>query len=150
MGPGLGDDVEDFPAPTRIPPQEWRKSVEVCKWSEQDKSWKKVSNLPVVMSEASANVKHVAEMVADDVFNGNDAVLLDIDYLKIPDTSSTRGIIIIIIIISCDCILIAHVHIYKYSAVGFVTNTFICAIHVPFIIFLSFIGSRFWKTSKRI
>ena len=43
------------------------------------------------MSEASANVKRVAELVGKDIFSGKEAVLLDVDYLKIPDTPSTRG-----------------------------------------------------------
>ena len=73
------------------PPAEWRKSIEVCKWSEQEKLWKKVSNLPIVMTEATANVPCVMQMVADDIFGGEETVLLDIDYLKIPDTSATRG-----------------------------------------------------------
>lgn len=76
---------------THTPPQEWRKSIEVCKWNEQEKGWKKVSNLPVVLTDATTNVMCVAQMVADDYFNGEDAVLLDIDYLKIPDTPSTKG-----------------------------------------------------------
>ena len=84
-----GESESEYGVPA--PPQEWRKYVEVCKWSEQEKSWKKVSNLPVVVSEASANVKRVAEIVGEDVFNGDETVLLDIDYLKIPDTPSTRG-----------------------------------------------------------
>ena len=67
------------------PPAEWRKSIE------QEKLWKKVSNLPIVMTEATANIPCVMQMAADYIFGGEETVLLDIDYLKIPDTSATRG-----------------------------------------------------------
>ena len=69
------------------PPAEWRKSTELCKWSEQEKLWKKVSNLLILMTEAKANVPCVMQMVADDSLDGEETVLLDIDYLKIQDTS---------------------------------------------------------------
>lgn len=72
-------------------PAEWRKSIEVCKWIEQKKVWKKVSNLPMVMTEATANIPCMMQMVSDDVFGSEETVLLDIDYSKIPDTSATRG-----------------------------------------------------------
>ena len=75
----------------RTPPAEWRKSIEVCRWSEQEKVWKKVSNLPIVMTEATANIPRMTKMVADDDFGSEETVLLDIDYLKVPDTSATRG-----------------------------------------------------------
>lgn len=70
-------------------PAEWRKSIEVCKWS--DDGWRKMLNLPIVMTEESASVPSVTQMVANDAFNGEETVLLDIDYLKIPNTSATRG-----------------------------------------------------------
>ncbi len=66
---------------------EWRKYIEVCKWNEADKQWKKVSNVPIDLSEeiASGNCQrpNVSKMVQ--------CVLMDIDYLKIPNTSTTRG-----------------------------------------------------------
>ena len=72
-------------------PVVWRKYIEICKWSEHDNQWKKFSNLPIEMTDATATVPRVTQMVADDVFGGDEAVLLDIDYLKIPDTATTRG-----------------------------------------------------------
>ncbi len=72
-------------------PVVWRKYIEICKWSEHDQQWKKFTNLPIEMTEATATVPRVTQMVADDVFGGDEAVLLDIDYLKIPDTATTMG-----------------------------------------------------------
>ncbi|XP_064404016.1 uncharacterized protein LOC135349419 [Halichondria panicea] len=70
---------------------EWRKYIEVCKWNEADKQWKKVSNVPIDLSEEIASVPNVSKMVSDELFNGEECVLMDIDYLKIPNTSTTRG-----------------------------------------------------------
>lgn len=47
--------------------------------------------MPIVMMEETASIPRVTQMVSNDVFNGEDTVLLDIDYLKIPNTSATRG-----------------------------------------------------------
>ena len=70
---------------------EWRKYIEICKWHEQEKQWKKVSNLPIELNDSTATVPRVTQMVADAAFGGEDAILLDIDYLKILDTITTRG-----------------------------------------------------------
>ena len=70
---------------------EWRKYIEICKWHEQDKQWKKVSNLPIELNDSTATVPRVTQMVADAAFGGEDAILLNIDYLKILDTLTTRG-----------------------------------------------------------
>ena len=67
---------------------EWNKSIDICRWVVREKSWKKVSNLPVMLTDATANVPSVSQMVA---FGGEDIVLLDTDYLKIPDTLATKG-----------------------------------------------------------
>lgn len=71
--------------------REWRKYIEVCRWNERENQWKKVTNLPLEMTEATASVPHVTQMVAEDVFAGDETVLVDTDYLKIPDTSATTG-----------------------------------------------------------
>ena len=71
--------------------REWRKYIEVCRWNERESQWKKVTNLPLEMTEATASVPHVTQMVAEDVFAGDETVLVDSDYLKIPDTSATTG-----------------------------------------------------------
>ncbi len=69
---------------------EWRKYIEVCKWNEADKQWKKVSNVPIDLSEeiASGNCQR-SKCVEDGPML--QCVLMDIDYLKIPNTSTTRG-----------------------------------------------------------
>ena len=70
---------------------DWRKKVEICKWSEHESQWKKISNLPIVLTESTATVPQITQMVADDVFGGDQTVLLDCDYLRIPDTPTTKG-----------------------------------------------------------
>ncbi len=70
---------------------EWRKNVEVCKWSEREGQWKKVSNLPVSLTETTANIARVAQMGSEDAFGGEQCMLLDNEYLKLLDTPSTRG-----------------------------------------------------------
>ena len=70
---------------------EWRKYVEICKWNEREGQWKKVSNLPLQLTDDTANVQQVSEMVAEDAFSGETAVLVDVDYLRIPDTANTKG-----------------------------------------------------------
>ncbi len=70
---------------------EWRKYVEVCKWSERDGGWKKVSNLPVSLTETTANIERVAQMVSEDALAGEPGVVLDNEYLRLLDAPSTRG-----------------------------------------------------------
>ena len=77
--------------PSASEPTIWRKYIEICKWSEREKQWKKVSNLPLTLSESTANIQSVTEMVAADAFNGEAAVILDNEYLQIPDTPNTMG-----------------------------------------------------------
>ena len=55
----------------------WRKYIEVRKWSEWEKQWKKVSNLLLMISEFTANIQSVTEMVAADAYNGEAAVILE-------------------------------------------------------------------------
>ena len=77
--------VGNTPAPV------WRKNIEICKWSERDKQWKKISNLPIEVSEEVANIKGVSGIVAKDAFGGEPVILLDNDFLRIPDTPNTTG-----------------------------------------------------------
>ena len=53
-------------------------------------AWKKLSNLPVQLTDSDATVERVSQIVADDAFNGERVTLLDNEYLKILDTASTR------------------------------------------------------------
>ena len=48
-----------------------------------------MSNLPVTLTEGTANVPDVADLVAIEAFeafDGSDVILVDNDYLKIMDT----------------------------------------------------------------
>ena len=44
-----------------------------------------------MLSESTANIQSVTEMVAVDAFNGEAAIILDNEYLQIPDTPNTMG-----------------------------------------------------------
>ncbi len=83
MEPGSADPSVSEP--------EWRKNMEVCKWSERERQWIKVSNIPVSLTETTANIAQVAQMVSEDAFGGEQCVLLNNEYLKLLDTPSTRG-----------------------------------------------------------
>ena len=61
----------------------------MCKWS--GNAWKKLSDLPIQLTNSDATVAHASQIVADDAFNGEWVTLLDNDYQKILDTASTRG-----------------------------------------------------------
>ena len=91
--PGVRAQESDRAGPSSADPLqlEWRKNIEVCKWSERERQWKKVSNLPLLLTEVTANLQRVSQMVATDAFCGESTLLLDVDYLKIPDIASTRG-----------------------------------------------------------
>ena len=58
----------------------WRKNVDICKWFNPERKWKKVSNLPIILTEETAHVSSVSDIVSDDTFNGEAAVLLDVDH----------------------------------------------------------------------
>ena len=64
-------------------------NTSICKLS--GNAWKKLSKLPVQLTDSDATVEHVSQIVADDAFNGERVTLLDNKYLKILDTASTRG-----------------------------------------------------------
>ena len=67
---------------------EWRKNIDICKWSDQESQWKKFSNLPIMLTESTASVASIAQMVGNNVFGGDQAVLL----WKIMDVPTTKGI----------------------------------------------------------
>ena len=72
---------------------EWMKSVEILKWNHSDLLWEKISNLPVRLTEDTANVPDISAVVSRDAFDGKEIVLLDFDFLHILDISSTRGML---------------------------------------------------------
>ena len=51
----------------------------------------KISNLPLSISEDSANVTSVLSQVSTEVFKGEAIILLDVDYLKLLDSNTTKG-----------------------------------------------------------
>lgn len=44
------------------------KNVEIMKWVSSEKTWKKVSNLQVVLTEETANLTAVTKLVSDKAF----------------------------------------------------------------------------------
>ncbi|XP_019860855.1 PREDICTED: uncharacterized protein LOC109589173 [Amphimedon queenslandica] len=57
----------------------------------KDGVYEKVGNFPVRLNEERANIAHVKQVVSQESFKGEEVVIVDVDFLKIPDTSSTRG-----------------------------------------------------------
>ena len=57
----------------------------------------------VQLATGTANVNCVSEMASKDAFGGETAVLLDIDYLKIPDTPNTKGVCVCVCVCVCAC-----------------------------------------------
>ena len=69
----------------------WTKTIEICKYDREDNAIKKTLNLPITLSEKTASVSHVGEIVSSESFEGEEVILLDSDNLKIPDSAGTRG-----------------------------------------------------------
>ena len=97
--PGVRAQEEETAAagPSRSPavqePQhhDWRKYIEICKWSDRVGTWVKTLNLPIQLTERTANIRDASGIVSAEAFGGEQAILLDCDYLKVPDTYTTRG-----------------------------------------------------------
>ena len=54
-------------------------------------SWEELHILPVRLTEETANVPSVSQLVSEDAFEGKEVVLLDLKLLKIVDVKSTTG-----------------------------------------------------------
>ena len=67
---------------------EWTKTVEVFILNDSNE-FQKVINLPVRLTEQTAIVNDVAHLASNDVFQGKEVELLDVDFLKIIDLPST-------------------------------------------------------------
>ena len=52
---------------------------------------KKTGNFPIRLNERKAIVPSVGNIASQEAFGGKECVILDLDFLKIPDTPSTRG-----------------------------------------------------------
>ena len=70
---------------------EWTKSIDICKYSVMTDSWEELLILPVRLTEETANVPSVSQLVSEDAFEGKEVVLLDLKLLKIVDIKSTTG-----------------------------------------------------------
>ena len=66
---------------------EFPQKIDFRRWSRN--GWDKASNLPLMLTEATATVLNVSSCVSEEAFEGNSVVLLDADYLKVLDTPST-------------------------------------------------------------
>ena len=63
----------------------------ICTYDDSTYAMRKTLNLPITLSEKTASVNRVAEIVSLESFEGEEVVLLDSDNLKIPDSAGTRG-----------------------------------------------------------
>ena len=88
--PGVArQEIQTRKAPGRSISETWTKTIEVCSY--EDNVLKKTLNLPIMLSEKTASVSHVGEIVSMEAFEGEVVILLDNDNLKIPNSAGTRG-----------------------------------------------------------
>ena len=66
----------------------WTKTIEICTY-DNTYAMRKTLNLPITLSEKTASISRVAEIVSLESFEGEEVVLLDADNLKIPDSAGT-------------------------------------------------------------
>ena len=66
-----------------------QKSIEIYSYTRS--GLEKHTNYPLELTSLTANIKSVSEMLSVEVFKGESCVLLDVDNLKIPDSTITRG-----------------------------------------------------------
>ena len=87
--PGVArQEIQTQKAPGRSISETWTKTIEVCSY--EDNVLKKTLNLPITLSEKTASVSHVGEIVSMEAFE-EVVILLDNDNLKIPNSAGTRG-----------------------------------------------------------
>ncbi len=73
-------------------------------------SEKKVSNLPVVLCKELANVSSVLGVVTQEAFDREAVVLIDVDYLKIIDSNTTKGMMHSVLSVIIFSVLSEHLH----------------------------------------
>ncbi len=76
-----------------------QKTMEIHAFKDSCQAVEKVLNYPLELTTATANISSVSEILSTEVFNGEPCVLLDVDNLKIPDSSTTRGTEILLIVV---------------------------------------------------
>lgn len=84
-------DTTTVTTPTAATTKEWTKNIEICHWLASQRKWKKISNLPLCLNDESANISSVSILVSVEAFDGDPVVLLDLDYLKLLDSSASKG-----------------------------------------------------------
>ena len=67
----------------------WRKNIEICDYV--CGRLKKNSNFPMSLTNETAKVEFIAESISQELFSGEDVVLVDADSLQIRDSTVTRG-----------------------------------------------------------
>ncbi len=80
------------PHPQKCCSDKWAKKVEISEWSESEGAWMTALTLPIYLTDETANVKDVSMIVGAEVFGGEQAVLLNSEYQKVPDTKTSTGI----------------------------------------------------------
>ena len=80
--------------------EDWTKNIEIHRYYPQQAEFRKVINFPVLMSAETSSISEVASVISREAFEGKPIILLDNDYLVIPDTAASRGMNITCIIIA--------------------------------------------------
>ena len=68
--------------------EEWKKNVEICAYTEHGRL-KKISNFPMTLTNDTAKVDIIAEFISQELFDGTVVFLIDVDNLKIRDSTVT-------------------------------------------------------------
>ena len=86
--------------------KDWTKNIEIHRYHPQQAEFRKVINFPVLMSAETSSISKVASVISREDFA---IILLDNDYLIIPDTAASRGM-------NITCIIIAN---YRQAPIRF-------------------------------
>ena len=69
----------------------WTKSVGICSYDVSSDSIKKNYNLPIILTENTASVSKIADIVSAEGFDEDPVVVIDSENLRIPDSKGTKG-----------------------------------------------------------
>ena len=69
---------------------EWKKNIDICTYD--GVMVKKVSNFPINLTNETARLEFISSSVSHELFQGKEVILVDVDNLKIMDSTVTRGL----------------------------------------------------------
>ena len=67
----------------------WRKNIEICDYV--CGRLRKNTNFPMSLTNETAKVEFIVESISQELFSGEDVVLIDAENLQIRDSTVTRG-----------------------------------------------------------